>query len=406
MAQRTSDEARGWQDLRASVAELEKHVAALCACLNDAGVLQEQTLLARLHRHRFAAAVQRHPCTWDASLQQALRPTQLLDCVLRLAGQSTALSLCMASTDLSLGAADLRRSRLAPARLYVCGGQHRGFQSLRSAECFDTARGTWELLPPMTEQRADLAAASAGGRLYVCGGRPQIFRGECLDSAECFDPAVGAWAPLPPMAEARSRTRAAVLQGLLYVVGGYSGSEFVASAERLDPATGRWEALPRMSAERADPAVAVLGGRLYVCGGFRAEPPESLACAERLDPGAAAPPAWEALPEMHARRAEAVAAPLLGHLYVCGGWCQGERLRGVDRLAHEHPAAGWRTLPPMLERRCAASAAAIGGRLYVYGGRGPASAERFDPALDAWEALPAPAGSRSLPLAAVAAGCL
>lgn len=111
--------------------------------------------------------------------------------------------------------------------------------------------------------------------------------------------------------------------------------------------------------------------------------------------------AWRTLPPMSQCRANANASVVSGCLYVCGGsgW-QGptrQPLRSAERF---DPGVGaWEALPDMREGRCSACPAAILGRLYICGGldgysEGLTSAECYDPVTGTWEVLPSMAEGR------------
>lgn len=90
-------------------------------------------------------------------------------------------------------------------------------------------------------------------------------------------------------------------------------------------------------------------------------------------------------------------------IYVCGGFDGSQETNTAERF---DPAVGaWELLPPMLERRSVLSSAVLGGRLYACGGydgeKCLSSAERLDPAGDCWEPLPHMAENRWLASATV-----
>lgn len=211
--------------------------------------------------------------------------------------------------------------------LYVCGG-YDGQNFLRSAERFqpspDPDPGVWEPVAPMTVRRHCAAAASLGGRFYVCGGYDGR---EALSSTECYDPDLGLWEPTAPMAQRRHGAAAAVLDGKLYVCGGYDGEEALNSTERFDPLTGVWEDIPPMQQRRNVAFAVVLAGRLYVCSGCNGK--ETLNTMERYDPEVNE---WETTTEMQQRRHGAAAAVAEGQLFVCGG---GDSADVPGRLLHD-----------------------------------------------------------------------
>lgn len=147
---------------------------------------------------------------------------------------------------------------------------------------------------------------------------------------------------------------------------------------------------------------------LYVCGGFDGTE-ESLSTAERFDPLAGV---WESLPPMHERRSMMGAAVVAGQLCVCGGH-DGSRYgrRALNSAERFNPAANaWEPLPPMLERRLSAACVVLGGWLYMCGGfdgeRSLASTERWGPAATTWEPQPPMADSRESAAAAVLGNAL
>ena len=101
-----------------------------------------------------------------------------------------------------------------------------------------------------------------------------------------------------------------------------------------------------------------------------------------------------------ARYAHAVAV-LDGKLYAVGGFSGGDRLSSVER--YDSALNAWEAVAPMASARCNFAMAVLDGKLYAVGGvnvngddddndyddgrhRLISSVERYDPALDAWEA--------------------
>ena len=90
------------------------------------------------------------------------------------------------------------------------------------------------------------------------------------------------------------------------------------------------------------------------------------------------------------RFAPAVAV-LDGKLYAVGGFNDDDGwLSSVER--YDPALDAWEAAAPMAEAREAHAVAALDGKLYVAGGMGPgfnrlSSVERYDPAVGAWEAV-------------------
>merc|ERR1719167_2064808 len=105
-----------------------------------------------------------------------------------------------------------------------------------------------------------------------------------------------------------------------------------ASVECFDPTLDLWQDVPPMAHPRAWPAVAApLGGRLYACGGFRDDRGgrENLSSVEAFCPQFSR---WERAPSLSARRMRAAAAVVAGRLFVCGGEDDEQILSSVESL--------------------------------------------------------------------------
>jgi len=245
-------------------------------------------------------------------------------------------------------------------RVYVCGGSD-GAVELRTAERFDPLGAAWEPIAHMSQRRDCAAAANVNNRLYVCGGSRSGLRAAMIeDAAECFDPQVGAWAPVPSMLEKRVGPAAASLGGRLYVCGGMEGADDLRSVEQLDPASPEpvWEALPPMKHTRYGAAAAAVAGKLYVCGGtVSAVAVRSVEC---FDPALRV---WRGMPEMSGCRSCTAAASVAGQLYVVGGKAGRLCLGSVELF--DPAARAWRAVAPMLQGRRGAAAAAAGGPLHL-----------------------------------------
>jgi len=84
-------------------------------------------------------------------------------------------------------------------KLIVCGG-HDGVHALCCVESFDLARGTWEMMQPMSVKRTAASATIVARAVYVCGGRDES---SSLDFCERLDLQTGLWIRIPRMHQAR-----------------------------------------------------------------------------------------------------------------------------------------------------------------------------------------------------------
>lgn len=249
----------------------EEH-SALQACLVSDGRLRSVRFQTELHRSRFSAALQRHPCPFDRCLLDAMSNRHLGVAITRYAGLSALRELRVVSKGL-IGAAETAQRRfdtVFPPRLFVVGGFD-GTKFLDTAEAFDAETRTWRILPPMTTQRAAAATVAINDRLYVAGGHD----GQSpLRNAERYIPETNTWEVLPPMRIWRSAAAAVTIRGTLYVAGGTDdGTQALNSFECFNPGIKAWQALPSMMSRRKGAAAAVLYGRLYVLGGHDGNQP-------------------------------------------------------------------------------------------------------------------------------------
>lgn len=338
--------------LRSEVDSLREEAGVLRKCLVDAGILEANSFLVRLHQSRFKRMLRAHPLCQAATFIEIIGTRELILNVSWRAGPHAARALCAASKATAVaGLASL-------TAIYVCGGQlsTAAHQSHESMETHNLETGTWEVLSSGRPHCDAAAAAGLAGRLYVVGSRREASR-----AVRCFCPKSRKWESSAPMATARKECAAATCAGELHVVGGIGrDGDVLSSSESFDPRTGNWVLRPPMAVGRSDPAVASVAGRLYALGG---------ACLED---------------NFFFRHLNSV-----------------EWLDPIDRI--------WQTARPMVAARLGAAAAAVGGWLYVFGGLGEegkalASAERLDPEANLWEPLPRMATPRAFPAAVAAAG--
>ncbi|WP_370350258.1 Kelch repeat-containing protein [Catenulispora sp. EB89] len=284
---------------------------------------------------------------------------------------------------------DFAAVRLADGRVLVTGGigASQGFPApgLASTEIFDPAAGTWTAAADMHEGRWDhTATLLPDGRVLVAGGgsvrSPQSVRS--LRSAELFDPATGTWTPAPPMTDARSDHAAVALaDGRVLLVGGILAvgldwPAYLAFCEVYDPAANSWSPTGSMHVPRALHQATLLrdGSVLATGGGSTAVQldgvynPSSTWAAERYDPATGQ---WEDVPSMPFGRAFHRAVPLAsGGVLVIGGTGSSGYDVGYQNAAIYDPVArAWTATAGLAVGRWGFAAAPLAdGRVLVAGG--------------------------------------
>lgn len=112
--------------------------------------------------------------------------------------------------------------------LYAAGGRSGGITGHTArVDAFDIAEGAWSEVTSMPTSRGGTAGAVQGGRLYVFGGEGnQSQPSGVFASAEAYDPATDTWEVLPPMRTPRHGTGAAAVRDAIYVPGGATTQAF------------------------------------------------------------------------------------------------------------------------------------------------------------------------------------
>lgn len=383
--------------LRERVDSLEHENSSLRAALEDSGVLKfEESFFAAIHRRKFAAVRQRHPCSFEMTLGNVLMKQALSNAIadcLQEAPVRAVRAPCADGSD----QADAKEKilSLAPGEgdstIYIFGGNDDA-KTLNSCERYCPATNEWEPLPAMHQARSAAAACYHNGLLYVVGGN---FAGQTLAHMECYDPVKETWEIMPTLIRSRSACTVASLLGKIYVCGGWSGKQALASCERYEPKTRSWEQLTPMANRREWPVITVDDGQLYLCGGQDGS--EDVSVVEAFDPKRMG---WETLPLKVQCRRNAAIAVVQSQLYMFGGHGTDGRhvLNTVERFIPQ--SGNWEGLAPMQTHRRNSMAIVIAGRIYVCGGRGSRgnhnhggghalrTAERYDPVTGEWENVP------------------
>ncbi len=123
----------------------------------------------------------------------------------------------------------------------------------------------WATLAKAPTARTEVAAAAAGGRIYVIGG--YTADGATVPTVEVLDVATGRWERGPDLPVAVNHAMASTVDDTVYVFGGYlAGNVPSASAYRLEG--DRWRAVSPLPEGRAAGTAAAVDRVVYVAGGI------------------------------------------------------------------------------------------------------------------------------------------
>jgi hypothetical protein len=158
-------------------------------------------------------------------------------------------------------------------QVWVVGGYDEGVPPTNVVERYDPFANAWSRGPALPEGRAQAGAAVLHGVLYVVGGDIAFGEGERVTaSGIAFDPRKHRWTPITPLPAPRDRLRLVAAGDYLYAIGGATPSEdSLATVDRYDPRTGKWTSIAAMNQTRSVPGATVIGhgrdARIAVVGG-------------------------------------------------------------------------------------------------------------------------------------------
>jgi N-acetylneuraminic acid mutarotase len=199
-----------------------------------------------------------------------------------LAGPPGATGKWSLTGDLNTARSGHTATLLPSGKVLVVGGENGRVKmrqnyrvTLKSAELYDPASGTWSFTGSLnTARQIHTATLLPDGKVLVAGGAD--FNGIVIGSAELYDPTSGTWSFTGSLNTARDGHTATLLpDGKVLVAGGQSlvgddgDSVFdVTSAELYDPATGTWTITGNLNAARyAHAATLLQNGKVLVAGG-------------------------------------------------------------------------------------------------------------------------------------------
>jgi N-acetylneuraminic acid mutarotase len=203
-------------------------------------------------------------------------------------------------------------------RIYVLGALvENSFREIGDVYLYDPGTNGWTQLssmPPGTERGAG-AAAAIGNKIYLVGG---IRGGVSVADFSAYDTATGTWEILPSVGEPRDHLVAGVVGGKFYAIGGRNNGALRGNVDEFDPGAHTWSAKTRMLTPRAGCAAAVVGNRILVAGG-EGNPNASSGIFSENEAFDPARNSWEALEPMLTPRHGTGGAAIDNIFYVPGG---------------------------------------------------------------------------------------
>jgi N-acetylneuraminic acid mutarotase len=240
---------------------------------------------------------------------------------------------------------------VAGGRIYVVGGYLADGSSTGEVDYYLPSADRWFRAPNLPAEVNHAAATSAGGRVVVAGG----YGAE--RSAFVFDGRRWRTLALPAR---RGAAGAAALRGVVYVVGGRGVGGLAKNVLAWDGK--RWRILPGPT-PREHLAVTAARGRVYAIGGRKAGYDTNLDLVESWAPGEKR---WRTEPALPEPRGGTGAAAVGGTIVSVGGEAPGGTLRAV--YAFDVSRRAWRRLADLPTPRHGLGVVAFGARVYVIGG--------------------------------------
>lgn len=286
------------------------------------------------------------------------------------------------------------------------------------AERYDPATGTWtQTGSSLVPRSRHIAALLPDGRVLIAGGivSPGGVPATAA-SSELYDPVTGTWSPTGRLNRPRYNAQATSLaDGRVLVSGGAVDEQAPfteKSAEIYDPATGAWTLVrPMANARYVHRQTTMADGRVMVSGGSILGHCSARDSAEVYDPAADRWTSVESMPEAHTTQVSELLPG--GRVLVAGGWslpqkgCSSDgRLRTSTNAStvFDPLTRHWSATAPMqVARAASASTALADGRVLAAAGTvggetgntRTATAEVFNPALNAWTSAGSLAVARS-----------
>ncbi|MBY8881071.1 carboxypeptidase regulatory-like domain-containing protein [Actinacidiphila acidipaludis] len=258
-----------------------------------------------------------------------------------------------------------------------------------SADAAPVAGGTaWTVSDALPGPVMDSGSVTVDGKVYSFGGTDG---GSLLFKASVHDPATGGWRRLANMPQGLEKPGVEAIGGSVYVFGGWDSTGSASAAVyRYDPAHDTWTAVAPLPSGVVAGGTAVLGGRLYVIAGCGGNCFPVSQATYVYDPGT---DSWSQAADYPVTDTWLSCAGIDGQVVCAGGSDPVSGQETAATYAFDPVAGTWTARADLPYPNWAMSSASSGGRLQLVGGVSGGEltnqGEEYDPATDAWSALPA-----------------
>ena len=128
---------------------------------------------------------------------------------------------------------------------------------------------TWSQKSPMHIARANFGAVIHQQRLYVVGGRTNVYSNvvELTDTVEIYNPIEDNWTKGKNIHKAREGCGFISLAGQLYILGGFNESGALSNVERFDEKRQKWTPVKNMLKARSHADYIAYNGKIWAFGG-------------------------------------------------------------------------------------------------------------------------------------------
>jgi N-acetylneuraminic acid mutarotase len=251
--------------------------------------------------------------------------------------------------------------------MVVIGGIDGALATLDQVLIYDPSDDSWDTGPALPDMVHHANVAAVDGTIYVVGSLDPSFAP--IGQVWSWTPGDAAWSTdhqAMPAGTERGASMVGVVDGLIWVAGGSDDEGSVVDVSTYDPAGDAWDDAPADLPVAIDHGTGqVAGGVFYTIGGRTGGIGTETDAVYALDGGA-----WQARAPMPTARGGVASGVVDGAIIVVGGEGNDGAPGGVFPQTERYdPAAdAWTALPDMRTPRHGMGAAGIGEWLYVPGG--------------------------------------